>query len=376
MNEQQQSNGMNPLVPRPDQSQLWRSYEKTPIPFDQAYEQVMEHHRADGERRDIPINGLRSWAFGSLDGTTMAIRPLPLPGRKHDVVVPIRSLAWRHLCGRIDAPVDYLSRMPAKVQMACVNWDLSKVDKDALLRIAGNEARAMLSDRYAPIDDVFYLDLVNETLKTAGYRDDALVRVVASGPQTIVRVTIPNDAIEVKKGDAIEHGIDIGNSELGMRSVQVTPITYRLVCTNGARAWKSEATHRMRHVGDPARLREQLADAVPVAFAEAKGTLDKWHKATERLIDNALEEIEGLHSFGLNKPEREAIGRQLVADTGLPGRNLTEQLMGTRVSVFDMANAITAYARNRGAGEDNSVRVESRLHLEEVGAEYLHRKVA
>ena len=29
-------------------------------------------------------------------------------------------------------------------------------------------------------------------------------------------------------------------SEVGLRSVQVTPITHRLICTNGMRAWRSE----------------------------------------------------------------------------------------------------------------------------------------
>lgn len=375
--EQAQNNGMAPLRPLPDQAQTWRTFERKPIPFDEAFEMVMSHHETDGVRDDLAINGLRSWAFGSTDGETMMVRKLPLPGRPGtDEAYPLRHKAWQQLCTRADAPADYLGRMPAKIQMACVNYDLSKIKKDALLRLAGGEARALLSSKYAPMDDKYYLQLVADTLNALGYREDALCRVVAAGPRTVLRVTIPNEARDMYEGVTIEHGIDIGNGELGGHSAQVTPVTFNLVCTNGMRAWKSEATKRMRHVGDPERLREQLADAVPVAFAEAKGDLDLWHKSTERLIDNALEEIESLHTFGFTKNDREAVGRQLAADNDLPGRNLTERLQGAHTSVFDMANAITALGRERGTGERDLVRIDARLSLEEAGHEYLRRRAA
>ena len=373
--------GLQPLSPLPDQTQRWVDFGQDPIPFEEGYRRVMEHHEEDGARQDIPINGLRSWWFVAL-GSLMGMRKIPLPGRGNDVVVPLRRLAWQQLCGKIDAPADYLSRMPSKVQLSCVNWDLSKQSKDALLRTARGEGRALLSSRYAAIDDAMYLDVVNDVLHAAGYRNDALVRVVASGPHTVLRVTIPNDAKAIKRNDPIEYGIDIGNSELGMRSVQITPVTYRLVCLNGMRSWRSEATRRMRHVGDVGRLRETLEDAVPVAIAEAKGDFDLWHKATERLIDDAFAEIESLQSFGFSKPEREAVGRQLAADNDLDGRNLAEMLKHTSTSVYDVANAITASAKGRGVKETDddrdgvSVRVESRLRFEELGSDYLRRRAA
>lgn len=379
MNEQQQQNA-EPLRPLADMAQLWENHERKPIPFDEAYQRVMARHAADGERKDVDINALRSWAFGSTDGKTMMIRPVPLPGRSNlQDAYPLRARAWGQLCSRINAPADYLGRMPAKVQMACVNWDLSSHKKDATLRLAGNEARALLSGSYGAVDDEFYLALVGDVLDKTGYRNDALVRVVASGPQTLLRVTIPGEAKQMKEvGDVIEHGIDIGNSEVGLRSIQVNPVTFRLVCLNGMRSFQREGTHRKIHRGDPERLRDWLVDAVPVAFAEAKGELDNWHKATEALIDNALAEIEGLHSFGFTKPERELIGKQLVADTDLPGRNLIEQLHEAKTSVYNVANAITAAAQQRGVGQDddNVVRIEPRLRFEEIASRYLHRRVA
>ncbi len=133
-----------------------------------------------------------------------------------------------------------------------------------------------MSERYAALDDELVLNMIADCLDRSGYGDDAMVRAISTGPHTVLRVTLPGEGRAVKVGDVIEHGIDIANSELGLRSVQVTPVTYRLVCSNGMRSWKSEATMRMRHVGDPDRLADQLRDAIPVAFAEARGDLDRW----------------------------------------------------------------------------------------------------
>jgi hypothetical protein len=374
--EQQQNTGMTPLVPELDQAQIWRDYRDNPIGFEEAYQKVLGHHDADGNRQDIQITALRSWAFGPApDSQHMAIWQLPIAGRKNVVALPLRQNAWSQLCGKLSLPAEYVGRLPAKLQMACVNWDMAQHSKDAFARMAGGSVRALLSARYAPIDDGHYLQVVSDVLGEAGYRNDARVRVVAAGPNTVLRVTIPTGA-KMVRGQAMEFGIDIGNSELGLRSVQVTPVTYNLVCTNGMRAWRSEATHRLRHVGDPSRLQDALKDAVPVAFAEASGDLNRWQKATESMIDNALAEIESLRSFGFTKPERESIGKQLVADSDLTGPSFYEALKGASTTVFDVANAITAVGKGRGQDDDGMVKVEARLRFEDIGHDYLLRRTA
>lgn len=68
------------------------------------------------------------------------------------------------------------------------------------------------------------------------------------------------------------------------------------------RAWRSEAAVRMRHVGDTKRLTEQLRDAIPVAFAEARGDIERWRRATEVLIDNALDRLRAWAPSGSARP--------------------------------------------------------------------------
>jgi hypothetical protein len=210
--------------------------------------------------------------------------------------------------------------------------------------------------------------MVADTLDRIGYRDDARVRAVAVGPHTVLRLTLVNEGFAVKPGDIIEHGVDIGNSELGLRSVQIVPITYRLICTNGMRAWRSEAALRMRHIGDPQRLREQLRDAIPVAFAEARGDIDRWSRAVEEYVDAAAEEIESLRRFGLGTSELQAIGHTFAQDQNLlpattSAQTLSDVLM-VETTAFEIANAITATARGRSD-------TAARLTLEEAAHRYL-----
>jgi hypothetical protein len=360
-----------PLIPRRDQTERWIAH-REPIDFEDAVDLIMDAHTEDGAREDVVAHDVRTWAFGNAEGS-MAIAPVPLPGREVSDRYPLRELAFAQLCGRIGAPPAYVRTLPAKLQMACMNYGMTSEKQSALLRLAGGEVRAVVSDRYAALDDALVLDVVGEVLDRAGYLAECRVRASAVGAHTLLRITLPAESIAVRKNDVIEWGLDITNSELGLRAVGVTPLTYRLVCENGMRAWKSEAAIRMRHVGDPKRLMEQLNDAVPVAFAEARGDVEKWRKATEVLIDSALDEIEGLRLFGLGQADVQAVGRELATANGLLMSSSSAQTITDALKVpttaYDVANAVTAVARDRGD-------VAARLTLEEQGHRYLSRRTA
>lgn len=66
-------------------------------------------------------------------------------------------------------------------------------------------------------------------------------------------------------------------------------------------AWRSESALRLRHIGDRERLHELVRDALPIAFAEARGEveLELWRKSVDRLVDDALDAVESLLAFGL-----------------------------------------------------------------------------
>ncbi|MFO0692925.1 MAG: DUF932 domain-containing protein [Polyangiales bacterium] len=355
------------LSPRPDQRERWFPHLR-PVSFDEAASDVLALHAADGARSDVVTADLRSWAFGSGDGSIMQLVGVPFFGRQAGPPLALRELAFRQLCDRIDAPATYLRELPAKLQIANVNYGLLKKPQPALLRMAGGDVRAVLSERYAPIDDQVLFELVADALDHAGLRRDAVVRASSVGTSTVLRITLPAEGVAVKRGDVIEYGIDLGNSEVGLRSVQVVPTTYRLLCTNGMRGWQSEAASKFRHIGDPARLRELLRDALPLAFAEARGDLDRWKRSTELVVDSVLAELDAMRASGLSGADAQAVARIHALESGLDVDRLDDQalrdsLRSARATVFDLANGITATAKTRGT--------TARLGLEEAAHRYL-----
>jgi hypothetical protein len=140
-----------PLTPRPDQRERWIAH-REPVDFEEAAQLVLDAHVEDGERDDIVAHDLRSWAFGSSDGRTMQLAPVPLPGRPHSPPIAMRDLAFSQLAQRIGAPAQYLKGLPGKLQIACVNYGMTEERQSALLRLAGGEVRAIVSDRYAAIE--------------------------------------------------------------------------------------------------------------------------------------------------------------------------------------------------------------------------------
>lgn len=349
------------LSPRPDMADKWIAHAKRPISFDDAVTAIRNLHVLDGTRRDLTTTDLSSWAFGTRDGTSMDIAAIPYVGRDPSAPLALREQAFDQLGARCSFPGVYLRGLPIKLAIAAVNYHLTRDRRPALLRTAGNEVRAIFSDRYAALDDELVLEIVSDALRATGMHADVVVRAVSTGPSTVLRLTFPNESIAVKRGDIIESGLDIANSEIGFRSVSITPVTYRLVCTNGARAWSSDAAKRFRHIGDPVRLKDAVREAIPLALAEARGDLKRWKSSIALMIDDALEEIETLRSFGANSGDVQIARRALAAELGMP--SAADETLRQKTNVFTVANAITASARDRST--------EARLHVEQLGHRYL-----
>jgi hypothetical protein len=362
---------MLPLWSQPDQYERWITHAERPIPFEEAAQLVLNAHSADGERDDVLVDDIRTWTFVGKNGV-MAIAPVPLAAGEPMEALPLRHLAFTQLCRRVGAARSYVRRLPAELQIADMNRCIQRAKHSAMLRLAGGEVRAVVSRRYTPLDDKLVLEVVADVLDEAGLMDVAFVRATAVGTSTVLRVTTPDQGVAVKPNDVIEYGFDVSNSELGLRSLSIRGVFYRLVCTNGLRV-RQEGTITMRHIGDPKRLHELLRHAMREVLAEAPDHINRWRRATEVRIGSALEEIAGLRKLGLSQGEAQAVGRELLAAMGLlPASSSAETITeALRVSTtaYDVANAITASARARA-------NVAARLRLEEAGYRYLMQRAA
>jgi len=367
----------HPLIVLDDQVQDWLTFGSDPIRLDEALDMVMQRHEADQHGDDLHIASMRGWAVVPIESTTLGLAPVPVPGARNLGPYKMRNTAFRQLCQRINVPSDYMLRLPPKLQLANLNWALTHdtaAKRDGKLRLAaGNQARALVSGRYGELDDRYVFDVINDVFEQAGLSRSARVRSVASGPTTCIRIVFPGESIEVREGDPIEFGLDLLNGEVGNRAVSISGVTYRLVCKNGMRAWKTEATTKLRHVGDASKLREAFRDAVPLVLAEARGQLEQWEKATSRMVDDVLADIDLLRGYGVTVSDTREVSSTLASDMQLylPAKaspeTIDEAFDGSCASVYTIANAITRTAQHK--------ETDGRLALEEMAHRYLSRRV-
>lgn len=338
---------------------------------------VREHAIADGRRADIGAGALDRLAV-DFDRTGL-LHVVKTSQKGGEIVpasgaMPIRKAAFSQLCERAgNAPASYLSKLPAKLTRACLMHGLTSSDAPTggLIRLADGQARAIVSGRYAALDDEIVLDTLERALLDRGLLGTIQVRGVALGTTTVVRLTWSRDAIEVKRGDIVESGIDITNGEIGNRSVGITPSLYRLVCLNGMRSQVPGIARRFNHVGDPARLFEAFRDAIPVAVEEAMGNANRLRESVDAMISDVDAEFGGLGVFGLTAAEGRAVTRQAMVDRGLALPEATNEWPEvlrqlTDVSAFEVLNGMTAFAQTRGT--------DRRLEIEEAAGRYLHAR--
>jgi Domain of unknown function (DUF932) len=334
------------------------------ISWDQARDMVAASQEADGERSDRGLGALDRLVVdydtrGVLHVTEARTeRGSLVPGF---VPVPLRVAAFRQLSGRIGAPSAYLAKLPAGLARACITHGISATEgsKTGLLRMAGGQARALLTGRYAVLDHGAFLDAAETAIEGAGISlSDVRVSALATGPRLVVRVTLASKTVALAKGDIVEAGIDLVNGELGNAAGSVTPSVYRLVCTNGLRRNEKGAKRTVRHIGDPARAVETLRGAIPAAIDDAMGTARLFHAASSRVVENEVALWDGgLRLFGLSAQEERTVRDVTQAEL------LSEGIATNFLSVANVVNGITAHAR--------SLSTERRLEVESAAGDYL-----
>lgn len=354
-----------------DQTTTWLQAPPDGWSWRDAVQLVRDADRADGERKDMGLASLNAYVVGPAGDGTMA-----LAHRDGALApVPLRDTAFKHLCARIGAPADYVKRLPGRLQVQLLDHGMRASDATGnLLRLAGGEARALLSDRYAALDNALVIEAMDDALAHHGITRDVRVVGLATGVTTALRLSLPTEGAIMPSGldaDWVQLGLDITNGEVGNRAVSVIGTVYRLVCKNGLRAAHASDAHRLRHVGDPARLREAFQQAVPAAISSARGTRQRLERSIDRLATDVLSEIDGLRQFGLGLTDTREVARDVAASRGraLPEVSSTWQAadFGSEpVRVWDVVNAMTHVAQSRA--------VDARLDMEEAAGRYLERR--
>lgn len=118
-----------------------------------------------------------------------------------------------------------------------------KKPETRMVRAVGGDIRAFLSSSYRRLDS---FDMCQTVLPVmADYRMEVVSSEITES-RLYIKALSPAIKTEIKKGDVVQYGIVISNSDVGAGSVRVEPLIYRLVCANGL---ISNTAIRKMHVG-------------------------------------------------------------------------------------------------------------------------------
>lgn len=257
------------------------------------------------------------------------------------------DLFHRQLGAALGIPAKYYDKMQAEYPELLshnVNgWFGIKPSKHTVRTLDGT-ARAFLSDRYRRIDN---FEIAQATLPIIGEMQDAVVESCeVTDTRMYIKVVNRRLQAEVQEGDIVQAGIVISNSEVGLGSVSVMPLVFRLVCLNGMIV--SDSGKRKYHIGreneeswdlysdttleaDDNAFMLKLADIVRTSVDETRFTqvVDRLRQAANIPITGHIPDVVELTSrqYGFNKNEQVGILQHLIT--------------GGDLSLYGLANAVT-----------------------------------
>ena len=276
---------------------------------------------------------------------------------------PVLPLAHDQIAARVDIPKKYYERMRNEAPELLANnvntWFRKNPEK-RMVRTLGGDVRAFLSNRYNRIENEEIAEVAIPILYQIP--DVKIVSAEVTDRRLYIQAVSPRLQGEVKKGDVVQAGVVISNSEVGAGAVSVARMNYRLVCLNGMiMPDKFRAYHTGRQIEDTESLWQddtrkaddraillKVRDMVKAAVdaAEFAKTIDRMRALTEgRMTGKPDEVIEVLCAkVGMSETEK--------------GGVLCSLIEGGDLSAWGMINAITAQAHT-SKDYDRAVELEA-----------------
>ena len=314
-----------------------------------AMELVIPEARKFGEEA---IEGLNSVNLSPQVNTR--IPSLSLMGL--DESFTVNRHAHLQLGAHLDIPRKFyeeqLSKNPDLLSVM-VNTLMRRTVKPRLIRTLDGNARAIMSNRYRAIDNYDIAPMVFESIIETQAQ---VISCDVTDTKLYIKALFPKTEAEVAKGDPVQMGVVISNSEIGMGQLSFQPLLYRLICTNGA--IMQDQSLKRRHLGSKLEMDDaglaleyikddtrkkmdealiyQLRDTM-IAFSSPKKILEYAEKAKEAMG----EMITGDPVAAIQVLQKKA----LLSDDDRSGV-LRHLISGGDLSRWGVANAVTRYSQD------------------------------
>jgi hypothetical protein len=290
--------------------------------------------------------------------------PGSLRGETQVASYPVLETAHNQIGARLEIPAKYYDRMRAQAPdllATNVNAWFRKNPETRMVRTLGGDVRAFLSNRYQRIENEEIASVALPILLETP--DINIVSCEVTDRRMYIQAVWPRLEGEVKRGDLVQAGVVISNSEIGQGAVAVSPLLWRLVCLNGMIA--ADGKLRGYHVGGRVDSNEALW-ADDTRKADDRAILLKVRDTVRAALDQAafgarLDKIKGLtdaHVSGNPEKVVEILAQKVGASESEKGGILRALIEGADLSAWGLLNAVTAQAHTAGT-YDRAVEFEA-----------------
>jgi|TARA_R110002020_G_scaffold194354_3_gene395073 hypothetical protein len=223
----------------------------------------------------------------------------------------------------------------SEVMAYLANNSLRRLDQDKVYRMrtyTDGTCRAFVTDKYAPIDNRWYLDQIREILpegRLSHWRGDE---------DTIFgNVLLPDTIIDYGQSDDSDYGgmLSIGNCEIGKRRISQVPSLFRSICLNGCIWGECKGKEiKKRHIGE--------IDLSELSFAIYENI-----EAQLPLLDMGVRKLLGLQSMEVQDAKMRQVFATVAMDHKLTKKEVTEVFSQWATyerqdkNLFGVVNAVT-----------------------------------
>ena len=312
--------------------------------------QELERQRAAKKDYISDTRNLRMDATG--DGLQLSLRD----DRSHVVhMLGVNDNAHRQIGTALGIPAKYYDKMQKELPDLLaqnVNAWFDAEPQAKMIRTMDGRARAFLSDRYRRIDN---FEIAQTVLPILAEMPDAHIESCeVTENRMYLKCVNPRLQADVVPGDTVQAGIMITNSEVGLGSVTVQPLLYRLVCTNGMVV--NDAAARKYHLGRAHAVGENFQIFTDeTIIADDKAFMLKIRDTVRAAVDearfgavvNMMRQAKGIKLETPDIPKFVELAATEYGMTQAEGRGVLDHLIRYEdLSLYGLANAVTRYSQD------------------------------
>lgn len=275
----------------------------------------------------VPVNDM---SFDSLERMNIA-------GQSFGVL----PSAQRLLANRLRVPFSYLNRCPSELQADNLNYWIERESRNRqalFCRFAGNDVRAVFTERYTAID---HMEILTKMLEY-GFEPSSEIQLSLDATMMLLKVPEYARAFRLAEKDKIVPGISIANSEVGILALSIEAYYLRLICTNGMIA-KTAVNARYKHISR--KVMDEFPSILENVVSQSRHGERRFMLSTQTPVDNPESSIEIFaRQFKITQEETEIVRQAFYLEQG--------------ATMFHVIQAFTRAARDPSLSASDSYRLE------------------